>query len=71
MQTRNSNREGGFVENKEPVILTTARPSAMPSPSFNIVSIYPGEMEFTLIPYLAHSAAKQFFKVNNADLLTL
>lgn len=47
------------------------RASAIPSPSFNIVSIYPGESELTLIPYLAHSAAKQLFNVNKALLLTL
>jgi hypothetical protein len=48
-----------------------ARHSAIPSPSFKIVSAYPGEIEFTLIPYLAHSAAKPFFNVKRAALLTL
>jgi hypothetical protein len=47
------------------------RPSAIPSPSFRIVSMYPGEMELHLIPYLAHSAARQFFNVSKALLLTL
>ena len=33
--------------------------------------MYPGEMELHLIPYLAHSAARQFFNVSKALLLTL
>lgn len=33
--------------------------------------MYPGEIELTLIPYLANSAAKEFFKAITAVLLTL
>lgn len=49
----------------------TPRVEAIPSPAFKIVSIYPGETEFTRMPYRAHSAARQFFNVKMAALETL
>jgi hypothetical protein len=49
----------------------TQQVPSSPSPSFNIVFIYPGLILFTLIPLLAHSAASDRVRCSTPALLTL